>query len=94
MGLFNRISTERKFELLQNQLDDLKREFRQVVQEWDATEARVSKVLRRIKRAEQAADAAADPEDPGAQGTLPLTTVAPSSDRMNRIREQLAAKGR
>jgi hypothetical protein len=97
VGFWNRISTERKFELLQQQLDDLKRDFRTITQEWDATADRVAKTLRRIKRAEQAALVAEDP-DPGAgedgQGKLPLTTITGSPERMARIREQLAAKGR
>jgi hypothetical protein len=94
VSFWNRISTERKFELLQHQLDDLKRSFTNVLQEWDACQARVSKVLRRIARAEQARDHADEPEVVDGERSLPLTTLGASGDRLNKIREQLAAKGR
>lgn len=94
MGLFNKQSTEHKLEMLQSKFEELERRFRTVEQEWDATADRVAKTLRRIKRAEQAALAAEDPQPDDTQQTLPLTTVPVASDRLAKIREQLAAKGR
>jgi len=94
VGLFNSFATERKLELLQDKYDKLARDFLGLQQEWDAVQARVTKVLRRITRAEQAALAAEEPPPDPVQTTLPLTGVTPSSDRMAKIREQLAAKGR
>jgi len=93
VGLFNKKDTEHKLERLENQLTELKRQFESVLQEWDACQARVSKVLRRIARAEQARDGAERPE-PGDGTQLPLTTVPVASDRMAKIREQLAQRGR
>jgi len=81
-------------EELESKYSALKREFEGVLQEWDACQARVSKVLRRIARAEQARDHAEEPEVATTQGTLPLTAPGTSPDRMAKIREQLAAKGR
>jgi len=94
MGLFQHFSTKRKLEEVETQLAALKRDWQGVLQEWDACQARVSKVLRRIARAEQARDQAETPEIVTTQGTLPLTAPGTSPDRMNKIREQLAAKGR
>jgi hypothetical protein len=92
VGLFQWFSTKRKLEELENKYSDLKRQFEGVLQEWDACQARVSKVLRRIARAEQAKDQAELP-DVGEGGT-PLTTSGTSPDRMARIRAQLAERGR
>jgi len=78
--------------MLQSKFEELERRFRTVEQEWDATADRVAKTLRRIKRAEQAALAAEDPQPDDPHQSLPLTTLPVASDRMARIREQLAAK--
>ncbi len=91
---WNRISTDRKLELIQQDLELLKREFRQVQQEWDATAERVAKTLRRIKRTEQSKLAAEEVEEHGDQTTLPLTTIPPGGERLARIRQQLAEKGK
>jgi len=89
---FQSNSTKRKLEEMRTELDSLKRTFLGMTQEWDAVQARVSKVLRRIVREEQAKDAKeAFVED--AANKLPLT-LPTSSDRMARIREQLAARGK
>jgi len=63
-------------------------------QEWDAVQARVSKTLRRIARAEQAADKEELIEKLDAAPPLPLTNVSASPERMAKIRQQLAEKGR
>ncbi len=94
MGLFQYFSTKRKLEEVENQFATLKRDWQTVLQEWDACQARVSKVLRRIARAEQAKDRADEPEVVEDKRSLPLTTAGASPDRMAKIREQLAAKGR
>jgi predicted nucleic acid-binding Zn-ribbon protein len=96
VGFFNRKSTDRELEAVRTELDSLKREFRQVMQEWDATQDRVSKVLRRIARERQAAEAAesgltTEGEDAGA--SLPLTTAPTPSTRLERIKSQLAERG-
>jgi len=79
---------------IETELRELKRRFLQMEQEWDATTARVSKTLRRIARAEQAADKEELIEKLDAAPTLPLTTLSGSPERMERIRKQLAEKGR
>ncbi len=91
MWFFQSNSTKRKLEEVRAELDTLKRTFLQMTQEWDAVQARVSKVLRRINRAEQAQDVKESFVE-NAATTLPLT-LNTSSDRMSRIREQLAARG-
>jgi len=88
---FKRNSTEQEFERLWKEIDAVKRQFAQIQQEWDATVDRVSKTLRRIRRTEQAQDAKEEFVE-NAATTLPLT-LNTSSDRMTRIREQLAARG-
>lgn len=85
-------STDRKLEEMRAELDSLKRTFLGMTQEWDAVQARVSKVLRRIVRSEQAKDAKETFVEDAAT-TLPLT-LPTTSDRMTRIREQLAARGK
>src|SRR5258708_26575123 len=67
---WNRISTDRKLELIQQDLELLKREFRQVQQEWDATAEHVAKTLPPIKRNEQSKLAAEEVEEHGDQTTL------------------------
>jgi prefoldin subunit 5 len=94
VGLLQMFSTNRKLEELENELRKLKRDWESVLQEWDACQARVSKVLRRIARAEQARDQAEPETVVEGEGTSPLTTVPTTPDRMARIRAQLAAKGR
>ncbi len=94
MWFFQGKSTKREFEQVHQELADLKRRFLQMGQEWDATSTRVSKVLRRLARAEQAADDQTNVPIEGNGGSLPLTSIGTSSDRMAKIRAQLAQKGR
>ncbi len=94
MGLFQFFSTKHELSLLRTELETLKRSFAQIQQEWDATVDRVAKTLRRIRRAEQAREEAEEPEEVQQEPTLPLTTLRPTPDRMQRIREQLAARGK
>lgn len=94
MGLFQSFSTKHKLEQVQTELAELRRRWLQVEQEWDATQARVSKVLRRIARAEQAKDEAETTTIVEGDETLPLTTLATSGDRLARIKAQLAQRGR
>jgi hypothetical protein len=93
VGLFQWISTKRKIAQLEFEVEALKRSWIQVQQDWDATSARVTKVLRRIATAE-AKRAQAEEVEVEEQPTLPLTTLTTSPDRAQRIRDQLAAKGR
>ena len=94
MGLLQWFSTNRKLKELGIELDDLKRRWIGVEQEWDAVQARVSKVLRRINRAEQAAAQADEPEVVEGDQRLPLTTLGTSAERLAKIQRQLAEKGR
>ena len=91
MSLFKSKFTDERLEQLQKDIDQLKRDFQVVLQEWDACSTRVTKMLRRI-RTETAAQDAKDEFVEQAATTLPLTIQTPS-DRMTRIREQLAARG-
>jgi len=89
---FNKNSTNRRLERLEQELDTLKSAFRTMSQDWDATSDRVTKVLRRLRLESQRreeADAATDGE--GSE-TLPLTSVVTPPDRMTRIRQQLAGR--
>jgi len=81
-------------EEFETELTRLNRGFLQIEQEWDAVQARVSKTLRRIARAEQAADKEELIEKLDAAPALPLTTISGSPERIERIRKQLAEKGR
>jgi hypothetical protein len=96
VGLFQWISTKRKIAQLEFEVEALKRTWIQVQQDWDATSARVTKVLRRIATAEAKRVQAEDRDEvvEEQQPTLPLTTLTTSPDRAQRIRDQLAAKGR
>ena len=94
MGLFHWLSTKRKLAELEAEFELLKRSWKQVEQDWDATSARVSKVLRRIATSEAAARAREEEQQPDVPTNEPLTTMATSSERMGRIRQQLAARGR
>ena len=94
MWFFQRNSTNQKLDTIEAELRELKRRFLQMEQEWDATSSRVSKTLRRIARAEQAADKEELIEKLDAAPALPLTTISGSPERIERIRKQLAEKGR
>ena len=89
VSIFTRFAENRKLNRVQEELERLKRDFLQLQQEWDAVQDRVSKVLRRMARAEQA-DVKA--EGPGPE--VPLTNPPTSTDRMTRLRQQLAARGK
>jgi len=95
VGLFRWFFTKHELDLLRTDVDQLKRSFAQVQQEWDATVDRVAKTLRRIRRAEQA-QAAAESDDGGAADAA-LASAAPtlqtSQQRLETIRRQLE-KGR
>src|SRR5260370_88594 len=90
---FNRKWTDARCNELQREVEELKRSFQQLVQEWDATSARVTKVLRRIRTAEVA-------QEREEQGDIferldghPPSTIPTPPGRLDRIREQLAARG-
>jgi hypothetical protein len=94
VGLFQWFSTKRKLDSIETDIAGLKRTLLQMEQEWDAVQARVSKTLRRIARAEQAADETVKEEFIEKSDKLPLTTIGASPERMEKIRRQLAEKGR
>jgi hypothetical protein len=94
---FNRNSTNRRVTELESKLDKLTRDFQSLLQEWDATALRVTKTLRRLREWEQRREQEMGEETPVVgqiPPNLPLTTLSPSSDRMGRIRRQLADRGR
>jgi len=97
VGIFQIFSTDRRVAQLEKDFDELKRRFLQMEQEWDATSMRVTKTLRRLRSAEERRERS-DGEDAPLPGqvppNLPLTTVVPSSDRMTKIRQQLAERQR
>jgi chromosome segregation ATPase len=95
VGLFRWFSTKHELDSLRTDLDALKRSFAQVQQEWDATVDRVAKTLRRIRRAEQAQAVAeaGDEEGTDALASVP-SSLQTSPSRLDKIREQLAEKGR
>lgn len=94
MGFFRWFSTNQRLDKVETELADLRRRYFQIEQEWDATNSRVSKTLRRIARADQAADKEELIEKLDAAPALPLTTAMASPERMDKIRRQLAEKGR
>jgi len=95
VGLFRWFSTKHELAQVRNDVDQLKRSFAQVQQEWDATVDRITKTLRRIRRAEQAQAAAESDDDAGADALASATaSLQTSPSRLDKIREQLAEKGR
>jgi hypothetical protein len=93
MGLFNSFSLRRKISDLEQEVARLKALWTQVEQDWDATSARVSKVLRRLRASEEAAERAGGGTDVDVRTGVP-TTVPAASGRLQKIKEQLAAAGR
>jgi len=95
VGLFRWFSTKHELDSLRTDLETLKRSFAQVQQEWDATVDRVAKTLRRIRRAEQAQAAAESDDVDGADALASVpSTLQTTPSRLDKIREQLAEKGR
>jgi hypothetical protein len=92
LGLFRWFSTKSECAQLRIELDQLKRAFAQVQQEWDTTVDRVAKTLRRIRRAEQAQELVIEDENAKLSEPSALTTVPTPPDRMTRIKQQLAAR--
>ena len=90
---FNRKWTDARCDELQREVEATKRAFQQLVQEWDATSARVTKVLRRIRTAEVAQERE-EPVDIAERldASTPSTIPTPPG-RLDRIRQQLAARG-
>jgi hypothetical protein len=91
------ISQNRRVTELESKVEKLTRDFQSLLQEWDATALRVTKTLRRLREWEQRREQETGEETPVAgqiPPNLPLTTLSPSSDRMGRIRRQLAERGR
>jgi len=94
-GWFSRGNSQHaRLSELERDVSNLKRSFDQVQQEWDATSTRVTKMLRRIRHEVQRLDEPDEPEVVEGERSLPLTTLGASGDRLSRIRQQLAAKGR
>jgi hypothetical protein len=95
---FSRFSVNRrlteldlKFEKLQKENERLLREFSQLVQEWDATASRVTKVLRRIRTTEEAQERRSE----GIEASEPIElapTPGTATGRMEKIRAQLAQR--
>jgi len=91
---FNRFRTNARVTQLETDLAALKRAFSQIEQDWDATTARVTKVLRRIRSAEVAQEREElDSPTEALDATTPVTIKTPP-DRLERIRTQLEARGR
>jgi len=91
---FNRKWTDERLDQLLRDVEQTKRDFQQLLQEWDATSSRVTKVLRRIRSAEAAQEKQEEPAaevaarlDAGKPATLPT-----SPGRMERIKAQLTAR--
>ncbi len=89
---FNKNSTNRRLDRLEQDLDALKSAFRTMSQDWDATSDRVTKVLRRLRLESQRREQAEAETDGEGNEPLPLTSVATPPDRMTRIRQQLAGR--
>jgi len=89
---FNRNSTHKRVEQLEQDFVELKRAFEQVQQEWDATSTRVTKMLRRIR------DEAVRLEENQVQETKSSfveradATVPTAPGRLAKIQEQLALR--
>jgi hypothetical protein len=95
---FNRFSTNRRLTQLESDLTALTRAFQSVQQEWDATSLRVTKTLRRLRSAEvrreqEESDTGVETQSVDAR-LAAAGTLGQTPDRMTRIREQLAARGR
>jgi TolA-binding protein len=94
---FNSFRTNRRISQLETDVTELRRGFEQLQQEWDATSLRVTKTLRRLRSAEERREQDEAPAGDAVNveaGKLPLTTVGASPERMERIRKQLAERGR
>jgi len=90
---FNRSRTDARLTQVETELSELKRRFSQIEQEWDATTARVTKVLRRIRTSEVAQEREETGNIVGALDASGPSTIATPPDRLTRIRQQLAARG-
>jgi hypothetical protein len=88
---WNRFSTNARLKALEQKLDTLNREWLTVQQEWDACATRVTKMLRRIRH-EVEGQVVEKPDVPLADA--PAGAIQPTGDRLARIRQQLAERGR
>jgi hypothetical protein len=88
---WNRFSTSTRLKALEQKVDTLNREWLTVQQEWDACATRVTKMLRRIRHeVEGQVPERTDVPLPDA----PAGAIQPTGDRLTRIRQQLAERGR
>ena len=90
---FNRKWTDARCDELQREVEATKRAFQQLVQEWDATSARVTKVLRRIRTAEVAQEREESVDIAERLDASTPSTIPTPPGRLDRIRQQLAARG-
>jgi len=90
---FNRKWTDARCDELQREVEATKRAFQQLVQEWDATSARVTKVLRRIRTAEVAQEREETGDIAERLDASTPSTIPTPPGRLDRIRQQLAARG-
>ncbi len=90
---FNSFRTRARLTQLETELAGLKRAFSQIEQDWDATTARVTKVLRRIRTAEVAQEREEEVSAGNALDESQPSTIPTPPGRLQRIREQLAARG-
>ncbi len=79
---------------LRRDIDQLKRDFHQVQQEWDATSTRVTKMLRRIRMEVAAQEPEDAPDVVDARLASAAGTIPASSGRLAKIKQQLEAAGR
>ena len=91
---FHSKATKQDLAQLAQEVAGLKREFNALLQEWDATSHRVTKVLRRIRTAEEAQDREVKEEFVEGSAGLQPSTIPTPPDRLTRIREQLQARGK
>ncbi len=90
---FNSFRTNARVTQLETEVAGLKRAFAQIEQDWDATTARVTKVLRRIRTSEVAQEREEMVDETRALDASTPSTIPTPPSRLARIREQLATRG-
>jgi septal ring factor EnvC (AmiA/AmiB activator) len=91
---FNSFRTNARVTQLETEVARLKQAFSQIEQDWDATTARVTKVLRRIRTAEVAQDREEQGDIVERLDASTPSTIPTPPGRLDRIRKQLEARGK